>query len=344
MKALVKTKKGKGYLEIREVPVPSIDSDEVLIRVKATGICGSDVHIYHDEHPYYPPVIIGHEFSGEIVETGRDVRDWQTGDRVVAELHTNVCGTCRYCKTGNSQICLSKRPPGWGIDGAFAEYVKIPSNLLHRIPENVTFEEAALSEPTAIAIHGVLEKTLIEPEDVAVVLGAGPIGLLSAQVARAVGAGKVIITGTTRRSTVRLDAAKSLAFDEVLDTDIDDLKEAVARHTGVTGADVFIDACGAETAMTQAVEYIRRGGRICGLGISGREKISFPWDKAIFKDCNLIFSFSSNYMSWERALSMISRGKVKVKPLISHQLPLEDWEKGFAAIERGEAIKVLLAP
>ncbi|MHB9095760.1 MAG: zinc-dependent alcohol dehydrogenase [Eubacteriales bacterium] len=344
MKALVKTSKGKGFLEIREVPVPQPGKGEVLIKVKATGICGSDVHIYHDEHPYYPPVVIGHEFSGEIVKVGEEVHGWRAGDRVVAELHTNVCGTCRYCKTGNSQICLAKRPPGWGIDGAFAEYIKIPYNLLHRIPDNVAYEEATLTEPTAIAVHGVLEKTTIEPEDTVVVLGAGPIGILSAQVARAACAAKVIVTGTTRRSSIRLDVARSLNFDEVLDTDYDNLEELVQRITGGNGPDVFIDACGAESAINQAVQLVRRGGRICGLGISGRQNIAFPWDKAIFKDCQVVFSFSSNYMSWERALSMISRGKVQVGPLISHCLPLDAWEEGFAAIESGQAVKVLLLP
>lgn len=344
MKALVKTQKAKGSIELQDVPVPEISSEEVLVRVKAAGICGGDVHILHNEYQYSAPLILGHEFSGEIAAVGNRVTGWGAGDRVVSELHTLACQTCRYCKTGNSQICPDKRPPGTYVDGAFAEFIKLPANLLHRIPDNITFEEAALTEPTAIAVHGLLEKTVVEPEDVVVVLGAGPIGLQSAQAARAAGAAKVIMAGTTRRSSVRLDTARFLNFDGVLDIDHDNLDELVKSLTGGIGADVVIDACGAEAAINQAVDLVRRGGRICGLGISGRDKIAFSWDKAVLKDCHLIFSFSSNYMSWERALSMISRGKVQVRPLISHCLPLEAWEEGFAAIERGEAVKVLLLP
>jgi len=158
MKAIVKWKKGDGFVELREVPKPVIDSESVLIEVKAAGICGTDIHIIHDEFEYSPPVIMGHEFSGEIVETGEKVKAWKVGDRVVSELHTGACRVCRLCRTGNSQICSKKRPIGSGQDGAFAEFIKVPSWLLHKIPGEVSFEEAALTEPTAICVHCILEK------------------------------------------------------------------------------------------------------------------------------------------------------------------------------------------
>ena len=187
MKALVKKAKGKGQIEMMDYPVPQVKEGYVLIKIKAAGICGSDLKIYDDDHPYYPPVVLGHEFSGVIEEIGSGVQGWRTSDRVVSEVHGLVCGSCRFCLSGEKHVCPSKRALGWGIDGGFAEYVSVPAWLLHRIPERITFEEAALMEPMAIAIHGILERAKIEPEDVVVILGCGPLGLLALQMARAEG-------------------------------------------------------------------------------------------------------------------------------------------------------------
>lgn len=141
MKAVVKIGKGKGLVEVRDVPTPEINYSEVLIKVHCSGICGTDIHIWNDEFPYYPPVILGHEFSGEIVRIGKKVSGWEIGDKVVSELHTMTCGVCRFCRAGNYQACKFKRAPGWGVNGSFAEYIKMPSWLLHRIPDGVSMEE-----------------------------------------------------------------------------------------------------------------------------------------------------------------------------------------------------------
>jgi threonine dehydrogenase-like Zn-dependent dehydrogenase len=203
MKAIVKYNKGDSFTELREVTRPVIDSEEVLIEVKAAGICGTDIHIIHDEFKYSAPVTMGHEFSGEIVEVGEKVKEWKVGERVVSEPHTGACRVCRLCRTGNPQICSKKRPIGSGTDGAFAEYVKVPSWLLHRIPEEVSFEEAALTEPVAICVHCILEKTGIEAGDFIATLGPGPIGLLAAQVVKSAGASCVLISGISRDTKTR---------------------------------------------------------------------------------------------------------------------------------------------
>ena len=159
MRALVKTAKGPGKLELQEVPTPQEEAGEVLLRVRACGICGSDLKIQDDQHPYTPPVVIGHEFAGEIVEVGADVSGWIVGDKVVSEQHVKACGHCRQCLTGNAFACSSKRAPGYFTDGAFTEFIRVPAWLLHRIPSNLSFVEAAFTEPSAVAAHGVLDRT-----------------------------------------------------------------------------------------------------------------------------------------------------------------------------------------
>ena len=153
MKALVKTAKGKGNLEIRDIPVPEPGHGEVLLKILAAGVCGTDIHVRDDNFPYWPPVVLGHEFCGKVVELGEGVTLVKQGDRVVGEPHTKACGHCWLCRTGNIQICPEKRSPGWGIDGSMAEYLVMPEKLLHRIPDSISDEVGAVIEPTANAVH-----------------------------------------------------------------------------------------------------------------------------------------------------------------------------------------------
>ncbi|HDY74036.1 MAG TPA: hypothetical protein ENH51_02855 [Euryarchaeota archaeon] len=344
MLALVKTQKGKGHLELKEVETPKIVADEVLIEVKAAGVCGTDIHVKNDEFPYWPPVILGHEFSGKIVEIGSNVESYEVGDRVVAEPHTLACGKCYLCRTGNIQICSSKRSIGWGIDGAFTEYIKMPEKLLHKIPDKVSYENAALVEPTANVVHDVLERSRVEPEDFVVVLGPGPIGLLSAMAAKAEGAKEVVIIGTADDESLRLKAAKDVGIDHVINLEVEDPVKKVLELTEDIGADLVVEASGAEPAINMAVDIVRKKGRITVIGLSGKKKIRFPWDAAIFKACDLFFNFSTSYTSWERAISLIAQNKINVETLITHREPLANWEKAFSAVENRRAIKALLIP
>ena len=342
MQAVVKTARGAGHLELREVPVPQMAPDEVLIRVRACGICGSDLKIQDDQHPYTPPVVIGHEFAGEIVKVGRDVKGWAEGDRVVSEQHTHACGHCRQCLTGNAFACASKRSPGYFTDGAFAEFIKIPAWLLHRIPDNLSFVEAALSEPAAVAAHGVLDRTGIGPEDVVLVLGCGPIGLVAAKMAQAEGAAKVIVTGIDRDEKVRLPKARELGIDHAVNVMRAELAALVEDLTRGEGADVVIELSGAPPAITQAFQLARRLGRVGIIGQPPTDEVAIPYREALFRALTVSFSYSSKYTSWERVLSLFERGAIRPAQFISHVLPLDEWERGFDLSRSGEAVKVVL--
>lgn len=343
MKALVKTEKGVGFLELREVPEPVAAPDQVLIEIKAAGICGTDVHVKHDEFPYWPPVILGHEFAGEIIAVGSEVTGWQVGDRVVGEPHTKACGKCWLCRTGNIQICPEKRSPGWGIDGAFAKYLAYPPHLLHRIPENLSYVEAALAEPTANIVTDLLERGKVEPEDFVVVLGPGPIGLIAAMAAKAEGARAVMIVGTNADEALRLKTARELGIDYVVNLQQEDPVAKCLELTG-RGADLVVECSGAPPAIASTVDYVRKQGRICAIGLTGKKPVQLDWDKFQTKVATIIFNMSTFYTSWDRALSMLSLGKVNAKAVITHEFPLEDWEAAFEAVENLSALKAVLVP
>jgi L-iditol 2-dehydrogenase len=344
MRALVKTDQGIGNLELREVPVPQINADEVLIRVKACGICGSDLKIQEDQHPYIPPVVIGHEFSGEIVDVGTGIDNWKIGDRVVSEQHVGACGRCRQCLTGDAFACSSKRSPGYFTDGAFAEFIKVPAWLLHRIPDKLNFVEAAFSEPSAVAAHGMLDRTGIAPEDVVLILGCGPIGLVAAKMAQAAGASKVIITGIDRDEIARLPKAREIGIDHVVNVTQTDLAELVNDLTDGEGANVVIELSGAPPAISQAFQLARRLGRVGIIGQPPADEIEIPYRDAMFRALTVSFSYSSKFTSWERALSLFERDAVQPSQFITHVLPLEEWEKGLDLSRSGEAVKVILEP
>ncbi len=344
MKAVVKTQKGDGYVQLMDVEKPEIKADEVLIRVRAVSICGSDLHIWHDEHPYWPPMTMGHEFSGDIVEIGSQVKGWEVGDRVVSETRTETCGVCRYCQTGVPQVCPNKRPPGIGINGAMARFVAMPAGLLHRMPDNVPYDAAAVTEPTAVCLHGIIERTGINAGDNVVVLGPGPIGLMSIQLAKLAGASNLIAVGTPRSANLRLKKAKEIGADVIINLGEHDPVEVVSDLTKGYGSDMVIEAAGSSEAIKMAFDLVRRHGKICALGINGKETTDVPWDKAIFKAVQLTFCFSSSWQSWETVLQLMEKGMLKPEEIITHKLPLEQWREAFEALENREAIKVILEP
>ena len=344
MQALMKTQKGVGFLELREMPEPTPGLGEVLIEVKASGICGTDVHILHDKFPYWPPVILGHEFSGVIVEAGPDVKYYKVGERVVGEPHTQACGHCYLCRTGNVQICPMKRSPGWGIHGSLTKFLKMPERLLHRIPDHMSYDLAALVEPTANTVHDVVERAKVVAGDFVVVLGPGPIGLLAAMTARAAGARHVVIVGAPADEEIRLRKAREIGFETVLNLAVSNPQEVVMDLTGGIGADLVIEASGAPPAIASTVDLIRKKGRICVIGMTGKDSIPFPWDKAAFKVCDIIFNLSTSYTSWDRTIHLIAGGMIPAGELITHRLPLREWQHGFDEIEAQRALKVLLIP
>jgi len=344
MQGLFKTAKGPGNMELRETAVPEPEANEVLLEIKAAGICGTDIHIMHDKFPYWPPVIMGHEFSGEVVAVGKNVTTYHIGDRVVGEPHTKACGHCELCRTGNIQICAQKRSPGWGINGAFAKYLVMPDHLLHRIPDALSYEEAAVVEPAANVVQDVLERGRVEPNDTVVIFGPGTIGLLSVMASRAAGAGKIIVVGAQQDRLMRLPLAKELGADEIVLADDEDLAAAIKRITNGRGADLVVEASGAPKAVASTVEVVRRMGRITQIGLTGREQINFPWDAASWKVCTIIFNLSTGFTCWDRAIGLMASKKIDVSKLTTHQVPLANWKQAFDAIESGQGLKALIIP
>ncbi len=369
MQALVKVAKGDGFLELREVPEPVLDQDDwVIIEVKGAGICGTDVHIRHDQFPYYPPVTLGHEFAGDIVAVGSAVAGWAVGDRIVAEPHSLACGNCRLCRTGNIQLCPAKRSPGWGIDGAFAKYIKMPAQLLHRLPEGVSYVAGAVMEPAAIVAHEVCERGSIEVGDTVAIFGCGPIGLLAGIFSRLAGAARVIVVGTDRDVEVRFPKARAIPVDTILNIQREDVVAKIDRITGGRGADLVVEASGAPAAITLTAAVVRMKGRIAAIGIPPANvgpferqaslsdqtvvpsatwpegAIPFDWRGALFKVCDIRFNFSSSFTGWEKVLALASSGRLDPSFIVTHQLPLAQWEKAFNLLETGEAIKVVLIP
>jgi L-iditol 2-dehydrogenase len=330
-------------MELREAPRPTPGPGQVVIKVQAAGICGSDLHIraWDIQIPIRPPVITGHEFSGTIEELGSGVEEWQVGERVTAEPSYSVCGRCLWCRTGSYNLCPERKVLGYWADGAFAAYTRVPVERLHRLPENVDFQGGALVEPLACCVHGVLELTGIGAGELVVVTGPGTIGLLSMQVARACGARIVVVgTGVDAR---RLKVARELGADYTVNVDDGDPQELVMDLSGGVGADAVLECSGAPAAVDMGLGLVRKQGRYTQIGLFGRP-VTVDWERIVYKELRVTGSFSQRWTAWKRALALLEMGAVRPKSLISDVLPLSAWEEGFRKLERKEGLKVLLEP
>ncbi|MBQ9070547.1 MAG: alcohol dehydrogenase catalytic domain-containing protein [Clostridia bacterium] len=341
MLALVKTQKGEGFFSLEERPIPKYEEDEVLVRVAFGGICGTDIHILHDQFTYYPPVIVGHEFSGIVEEVGNKVTLYKKGDAVVGEPHNKACGKCYLCRNGHIQNCNDKLSIGWGIDGCFTSYVVMPEKLLHKIPEGVSLEEAAMAEPSAIVAHQLLERAHVMPGDNVVIMGVGPIALLAAEMSRIAGAGKIILCGCTSDKDYRLKIADELAcYDLFIDVQKEDAAAIIMKETGI-GADLVVEASGAASAIRTGIRVLKKRGRMCAIGMTGAPTVEIPWNEAMMKVLDVQFNMSSSYNGWNMALSLMASGKLKVAPMIGVR-PLAEWKRAFEDLESGKAMKLLL--
>ncbi len=345
MKALMKTAPGVGNFEIRDIKKPEVtEEDNVLIRVSAAGVCGTDVHILHDEYRSYPPVVLGHEFSG-VVEGVRDgVTSVKPGDRVVCEPFTRTCGRCAVCRSGKIQLCESKRSPGWGIDGAFTDYVVVPDINLHKIPDGVDDVTAALCEPLAICVTAVLEKGHVEPRDTVAIIGAGPIGMLSAVAAKAGGAARTVMVGVNADEALRFKIAKKLGVDRTVNAQREDLRAVIDEMTDGKGVDCVIEASGAEGGINNAISIVKRCGRITVAGMPSSDRVGIEWKTMVDKNLDVSFSLSSNIASWDRALSIMADPRFDISPIATHMVNISDWERAFDDIAKGRAIKVMFIP
>jgi L-iditol 2-dehydrogenase len=340
VKALRKLAAADTHLELVEVPEPKPEPGWLVLEVTYAGICGTDLHITHNSFPSWPPVTLGHEFCGRVAVVGAEVDGWSPGDRVVCEPHSLACGRCHLCRRGHAELCPHKRSPGWGIDGGMAARVAVPAHLLHRVPDTVSDLAAALCEPTAIAVTAA-ERMPVEPGSTVAVLGPGAVGLLAAMVARACGAGRTVVVGRAS-SRPRLELARRLGL-EAWDASQADLARWALDATGGRGLDLVLECSGAADAVAAGIAALRRRGRLCVLGMSGRPTLEVPWDLAMQRALDVSFSLSSSFTSWDGALALLASGAVDPTPLAT-VFPLAGWEDAFAAIADRTVVKALLDP
>ncbi len=340
MKALRKVAVGQD-LQLVEVPAPRPGPGEVLLRVHATGICGTDLHIQDDEYTVAPPVTIGHETAGVVVALGAGVTGHAVGERATAKTTISTCGRCRHCREGWTNLCAERRFLGGHVDGGFASYLTLPADNILPLPDNVSFEAAALTEPLACCVHAVYEVARPNPGDLVVVSGPGPIGLLCAQAARAAGA-DVIVLGTSRDAG-RFAIARTLDFEHLVDVQEEDPLEAVQRLGGEREVELAIECAGAGPSLDQCFKLVRRAGTILQVGVYGKP-VTANIDLMWIKEQRLVGSFSSTPTSWQLSVDLMASGQVRTEPLATSTRPLSEWREAFVAARQKAEGKILLIP
>ncbi len=330
-----------GQLEIRDVPEPKLESGQVLLEVKAAGICGWDIEMWRHTmaNPVQVPVIQGHEFAGQIAEVAPEVNQWKPGQRVVSETSARICGICPMCRTGNYNLCPDRKGFGYGIDGAFTKYVAVPTRCLHEIPENVTFTQAAVTEPACVAYHALIKYSSIQPGNPILIIGPGPVGIFSAMVAKAAGANPVIVAGT-QKSHTRLDIALSAGADHIINVNKEDPLERIAAFTGRPDVPLVIDAAGNENALRLAIDAVAKLGQITKLGW-GPKPVNLSLDPLINKTARLQGTFSHTYDTWRSVISMIANRQIEPEKVITHKFRLDQWLEAFHAVENRDALKAV---
>ncbi|MBS1858931.1 MAG: alcohol dehydrogenase catalytic domain-containing protein [Acidobacteria bacterium] len=342
MKALVKFAPGPGNLDILEVDEPVCGPREVKVEIAFCGVCGTDLHVMHDTFRNYPPVILGHEFSGTVVEAGREVAGVTPGERVTVLGATAVsCGTCRYCREGRFIFCRDRRGMGHGVNGAFARYVVVRPDQLYRVPDHLTLEEAAISEPFAAAVQAVTEVTEVRLGETALVSGPGPMGLLCLKLLVAQGV-RTIVAGAAG-DDLRLAAASRFGASLTINTAEEDLVQAVHELTGGAGVDVALECAGHPASVRGCLDSLRPMGRYTQVAICGRE-IQFPIDRIFYKQLTVRGSICYTARTWERMIEIYRQGRVRLHDLVSVKLPISEWRTAFDLCADRKALKVLMHP
>jgi L-iditol 2-dehydrogenase len=344
MKAVVKYDNVAGATEIREVPVPEIGPDEVLVRTAYIGVCGTDPHMHRNLVTFKMnvPLIFGHEFAGTIEKAGSNVKGFKEGDRVTAETHQDYCGVCELCRTNRYHLCRGRKGYGFQADGAFAKFVKVPSRILHRVPANVSLREASLTEPLCVAYKSVVCNSTVNPGDTVAVIGPGPIGMLCIKMAQICGASEIIAIGTDGDEE-RLRMALEYGATMALNSGRDDVPAIVGSLGDGYGADLVLDTAGVSPAIALSMDIVRPAGQVTKIGW-GPKPVGFTLDPIVAKSVTFKGHFSHTWDVWEKCLVLLSKGQVDLKPLITHEMYIDQWEKSFELIESKEAMKVVLKP
>ena len=343
MKAVKKFSEGGVHFSLVEAPEPMVEQDDdVKIRIDSIGVCTSDIHVLHGTMDMPDGNIVGHEFSGRIVDLGLSAsKRLSVGDRVVCELAKGSCMRCRVCRSGHYELCPEKQPPGWKSQGIYAEYTVQPEYCIHRIPDDLPMNVAAMAEPMAITVYGCLERGKVEPGDFTVIYGMGSIGLFTLIALLDYGVQQIVCVTSTRKNRSRFDLAGELGATKVLSSESDIEREIVAMNSGWK-ADCVIDCSGAPTAINQGIGLVKKGGKFIALGIAGDTLIPFPFNQAVLNVIEMIFSATSSHDSWKKAIGILERNPDKVKKVITHEYHLEKWQNAFQSMESREAVKAVL--
>ncbi len=346
MKAVRKTRPEPG-LELVEIEIPRIQPDEVLLKVEATAICGSDIHFYnwdaYAQRKIKPPLTIGHEFAGEIVAVGSAVKHYRVGDYATADSHI-ACGNCAVCKIGLQHICQNLKIFGNEVDGSFAEYIAVPEGSLWRLDRSVPSEIGALMEP----LGGAVQATLIEPVTAqsVVIFGDGPIGLFAVGVAAVAGASKVSLVGIVPS---RLEVAKRMGANAVYNALEDQhIVEKILDETHGLGVDVVLEMSGSHAALKDAFAIVRKGGRVTLFGLSPGPVPEFDFNYNVILRQVRIRGVAGRHMwdTWQVLDGLMQTGRLDPRPVITGELPLEEFDQGFKQLTTGarDGLKIILRP
>lgn len=331
-------------VEMRDVPVPEIGEEDVLLAVQSVGVCGSDLHQYHGTQSWKVnyPVVLGHEFAGIVARAGSRVHAFHEGDRVVSETAAVLDTASPFSRSGAYNLDPSRLGFGYGVSGAMAPFVCVPERCLHRLPDGLPFEKAALTEPCCVAYNAVCVNARIRPGDCVVVLGPGPIGLLCALMARLSGANPLVVVGLPADAK-RLESAKQVGATLTLGAPGEEVAAQVKTLGDGYGADVVIDAAGVSATLPLALELVRPGGQVVKVGW-GPQPYGFSLDPLVQKAVTLQGSFSHTWPMWEKVIAMLASGQIDLDPILSRVSPLTDWQSSFDAMHRGEIVKAVLTP
>lgn len=336
----MKTKSGFGNLELLDIPEPICDETGIKIKVHYTGICGTDLHIYHDSYDNSPPVVLGHEFSGEVVESGKNVKNIQPGDHVMVLPSVGwTCKRCMFCKQGNYMFCPERRSIGSGLNGSFTQYVVANKDMVYKIPPSLSMQEAALAEPLACAVQAVEEMTEIHAGDWVLLSGPGPIGLLCLSLLVAKGC-NVIVTGTSQ-DVNRLKMAMEIGAKKVVDVFTEDLAEIISEKTNGYGVDVAIECSGAPSAVSICLNSLKKMGKHIQVGIIGSE-VDMDIDTLLYKQLKFYGSYAHSMKTWDKVQKILSTGTVNLKPVITDLVPLSEWQKAFDLFQSKDSGKILM--
>ncbi|MCB5951446.1 zinc-binding dehydrogenase [Enterococcus sp. BWT-B8] len=342
MKALRKTAEGYGKMEYITVNEPYPKKDELKIRVLLTGICGSDIHAFKGEYNKKIPLTLGHEFVGEVTEVGSDVRKFKPEDIVVSETTYEVCEKCRYCYEQDYNLCSRRKGLGTQVDGSFAEYIIVKADRCHQVPKAVNLYSAAMLEPLACCMHAVKEKTVVHSEEKIAVFGPGPIGIILSLVLKSLGA-EVILIGINQDEK-RLQIAHELGIPHIINSQNQPLEDSIMSLTEDYGTDQVFECSGNIHALHQAMEIVKKKGRIIQEGLFAKNMNPISMDLLIHKEIELIGSRTQKPSSWQLAVQWLEQEQNDLTPLVSKITALENWEEAFHWAMSGEALKVLMVP